>query len=223
MDPCRPSRQFLCCEIVPQSLRQFCREEEFRAGELLVRAGQPIHEVGFILSGSANGLSFLPSGEVLEPFWLDAEYGVLGLAELLNERPTMQFSVAAAEQTRVLFLPADIARKQLLNNASSMRSYARMLTSRVARDNLRNTIYYKSITQKFCYYLCYCYELAGAPQEGVCIRHSYRQIAAQLGLSTQSVYRASRRFTEEGLVGRRGRQLFLSRAQYAELKSRLDG
>lgn len=209
-----------CEDLVAEHLRPYCRTAEYKAGELIVYAGQPLREVGFILSGQASGVSFLPSGESLEPFRMDAEYGVIGLAELLNEQGSIQYTVQATAQTAVLFLPLEQARRHMLTDAESMRSYARLLTRNVGRYNLRPSNY-RSAADKICYYLCYYCNARLKSGETLLLQHSYRQIAANLSLSTQSVYRAMRDLTAEGLLGRQGRSVSISYEQYEQLKQRL--
>jgi len=210
-----------CADLVGEQLRPFCRTADYRAGDTIVYAGQPIREAGFILSGSANGVSFLPSGEVMEPFRMDAEYGVIGLAELLNEQSSIQYTVAAGEQTAVLWLPLEQVRRHMLTDADCMRRYARLLTRNVGRYNLRPTMYYRSAAEKVGYYICYYCRARLAEGEQILLQHSYRQIANNLGLSTQSVYRAVRDLTAEGLLGRQGKSVCISYAQYKQLEERL--
>lgn len=209
-----------CEELVPAQLRGFCRTAEYKAGEHIVYAGQPLREAGFILSGEASGVSFLPNGESLEPFRMDAEYGVIGLAELLNGQSSIQYTVQATAQTAVLFLPLELARRHMLTDADCMRRYAQLLTRNVGRYNLRPSNY-RSAADKICYYLCYYCNARLAPGETLLLQRSYRQIAANLSISTQSVYRAMRDLTAEGLLGRQGRCVSISYEQYAALRQRL--
>ncbi|MBR5501977.1 MAG: Crp/Fnr family transcriptional regulator [Oscillospiraceae bacterium] len=210
-----------CAELVSEALRPYCRKADYKAGEVIVYAGQPIHEVGFILSGSASGVSFLPSGDTMEPFRMDAEYGVIGLAELLNEQSSIQYTVAASEQTEVLYLPLEMARRHMLTDADCMRRYARLLTRNVGRYNLRPSMYYRSAAEKLCYYICYYCQARLQQGQSIVLQHSYRQIANNLGLSTQSVYRAVRDLTAEGLLGRQGRSVCISYEQYLKLEERV--
>lgn len=89
----------------------------FRAGELILRAGDPVTEVSFLISGALRSFYFDAAGrEITDCF--AARFGTPTVPSFLEEKALSPINLEALTATELLCVPVDVALSHIAQNTA---------------------------------------------------------------------------------------------------------
>ena len=184
-----------------------------KPGEIIIRAGDPVGNILFLVEGRSKVFSTLDNGQsVLAAFY--APFDVLGEAELFSSE-RYALTVQAITDTVCLGIPMASIRKAADRNGRLFMYLCGRLGMKLLTRNLAESINLRyQVENRLASYL-----LASTDEEGRILgTDDLGELADFLGASYRQLARVVRRFRSEGIMeGSRGRIRVLDRARLEPL------
>lgn len=156
----------------------------FRAGELILRAGDPVTEVSFLISGALQSFYFDAAGhEITDCF--AARFGTPALPSFLEEKARSPINLEALTATELLCVPVDVALSHIAQNTACARVYTDQLHEAFNRHwQIKQMVSQHTATERYRWFLGAFPELDGVAKD--------RTIASFLGMTPVTLSRIKR-------------------------------
>lgn len=186
-------------------LQSVALSRELPAGSLLLSRQQPARELFILAQGDAalgfmqDGAPFQPERSLQGPDWLDPASAWLG------GTPTQD--AIALSDVRVLALPVSAVQALLLRQSELAAPLLRVLAQQVRQlTTVAHDLMHKDAEARFADWLLQrCVAAPDAPTHAVVTLHERkRDIAAQLGITPETLSRLLRQLSRKGLIEVRG-------------------
>ncbi|HUI98783.1 MAG TPA: Crp/Fnr family transcriptional regulator [Usitatibacter sp.] len=189
---------------IPAALRPLAREVRVAKGEWVFRKGEAVHSVFFVLDGEVRLSRFSKGGGEIAlhragrgEFFAEA---ALGAARY-------HCNAIASRDSALLAFPAGKVRALLGTDATFAREWIALLARQLQRARARlERLALKFAAERVVHYLQT--EGAGDRHE-VHLQGTVKDLARELGLTHEALYRTLARLKRERVVGHEGASLFL--------------
>ena len=161
----------------------------FRAGELILRAGDPVTEVSFLISGALRSFYFDAAGrEITDCF--AARFGTPTVPSFLEEKALSPINLEALTATELLCVPVDVALSHIAQNTACARVYADLLHEAFSRHwQIKQMVSQHTATERYRWFLDAYPELDEIAKD--------RTIASFLGMTPVTLSRIKRTVRSE--------------------------
>ena len=204
-------------DFLTPELRAKYRRRTYKPGDILCRAGDEIRYIRFIESGSCTDALDTADGLRHSSFILDTTDGSIGLMEIFCLQRRIVSTLVALEPTVILDLPVKYVYENIMRDPSLVLKYSFILAKALLATSDREQLIHLRSPERVSYYLVHYCSSVMKDGADVTVAETYDSIGAQIGVSGKTVARRIRELEAEGLVGRKGKHITVSFAQYKKL------
>lgn len=181
-----------------QEIRQRTSVKQYEKGETIAREGVECKSLGIILEGKVSMVRISSSGE-FSSISLLSEKEIFGEDILYSSRNTYQYSVEAATNCKIRFIPKTILKSIMEKSPSTKDMYLKILSDRVEKLNRRIQILsQKTLREKIAYYIVDLCRTQGS--NTVELPASKEVIAKLLAMPRQSFSRELAKMENDGII-----------------------
>lgn len=184
-----------------------CRTRDFDKGDLVAHAGEEVHFLHIVISGSVKGEMIDFAGKVIKIEDILAPHP-MAAAFLFGRQNRYPVNIIVNEQTMLLSIPRDAMLKLMQESEIILKNFVNAISNRGQFLSSKiKFLSFSTIKGKLAQYLL---ELA-AKQDGNMIRlpHSQSQLAELFGVARPSVGRAISELNREDLIRTEGRDVII--------------
>lgn len=186
-------------EAFPDALRRSATRRAYAAGEAVFRTGSHTHSVFYVETGRVRLLRFGAHGE--EVALHDARAGEF-FAEASLDSPRYHCDAIAAESSQLLQVPAAAIRELLATDPTFVRRWVSLLAGQLRKTRARlERLSLKGARERVLHLLVS--EGRGSPP-AVTLQGTVKDLARELGLTHEVLYRTLAAMASDGLIQRDG-------------------
>lgn len=180
----------------------FCPVMTYNKGEQIVLEGATCSSLGIILEGVTAVQQYTTFGDALTINLFNCQ-DTFGIALFSMTEPTYPFSLVAMRDCRILYIPFEIVKNLLENDASFNKNFIQQLSLRVL--NLKDKIQmlqHKDVRSRLIFYLNQNYMTTC--HKTFQLKHSKTEISEIIGVARPSLSREIRKMVEESIISIKG-------------------
>jgi CRP-like cAMP-binding protein len=190
--------------IIPSGVRSLAREVAIARGQWVFKKGEAVHSVFFVVDGEVRLSRFSKGGDEIA---LHRAGSGEFFAEAALGGSRYHCNAIASRNSTLLVFPADAMRTLLAKDPDFAREWSLVLARQLhsARARLER-IALKSAAERVVHYL---QTEGGGSRFEVQLRGTVKDLAHELGLTHESLYRTLARLKRDRVVGQKDGTLFL--------------
>ena len=201
----------------PLWVMDLLQSEELEPGTTFIRENEPADTIFFIGRGRAKATDYRISG-IAYDFMKPKDLIAIGGMEVIMELENYQTTWETETKCTVIKLPRVQYEKWVRTDMDIFRLETRLTCESLLEESRRNRLYlFLQGADRLALLLVEWFEKFN--RNGLlCINESRQSIADETGLCLKSVSRGIKKFSDEGLITKKGNQILISQEQYDGLK-----
>ena len=191
--------------------------ENVPKGTVFIHENEPADTIIFVGRGKVKATDYRVSGIAFDFLKLDNMIALGGM-EVLMDIKYYRTTIETETDCILVKLPRAYYEKWINNDTDTYRIEVKYTCASLLDEVRRNRLYlFLEGADRLTLLYVTLYEKH--KRKGLlCIKESRMEMANETGLSLKSISRAIKKFTEEGLVTKRGNQILIDQNQYKKLK-----
>lgn len=195
--------------------------EEMEKGTIFVREGEPVETVFFILDGTIKATDYRFYGITFDFMRFDKVYAMGGM-EIIMDLDTYRTTLQTVTKCHVLKLPKAKFEKWIKTDIEALKHEAKMVGEYLLEQGRSSRAFlFLQGADRLAMLFVQRYE--SYAKDGVLRMKGDRQsLSDATGLCVKTINRGVKKFSEDGMITKNGRQIVIDREQYIRLKSTID-
>lgn len=195
--------------------------EEAEKGTVLVRANEPVDTIYFIGRGNTKGTDYRMYGIVYDFLRFDKVHAIGGM-EVLMDLDTYRTTIETITRCTVVKLSRTKYEKWMLSDIRVMKLESKRTCELLLEDGRNSRAYlFLQGSNRLAMLLTGRYEKYA--KKGILQLSGGRQeLSDATGLCVKTINRSVKKFSEEGLITKKGNQILVDEGQYRTLKEIVD-
>ena len=196
--------------------------ENVPAGTTFIRENAPADTIIFVGKGKAKATDYRISGVAFDFMKLESNVALGGMEVLMGLR-TYQTTWCTETECVLIKISRSKYEKWLFSDFEAFRREAKMTCFSLFKEVRRNRLYlFLQGEERLAFLFVECYEKFN--RKGILDFEGRRTgMADETGLCLKTVSRALKKFSDEGLISKRKKQIYINMKQYEALRQIVDG
>ena len=194
----------------------------FESGSVIVERGYYTESIYFIKEGVAIGQRNYSDGNQFNYFQINKDDGSIGLLEILSKQDRYVATVTSLSDVEAIRVPAKVVYETIMTNIELLKMCVYLVSNdlyqRSANDGL---YYYYSGIDRLRLWLTDYYRMKVIEQQTVTVKHSYDEIASQIGISPRTVGRSISQLKQSNEVAVQGKRISLNETNIININQTL--
>ena len=215
-------QQFLTYfKTAPVWLLESFNVEEMERGTIFVREGEPVDTIFFILDGTIKATEYRFYGISFDFMRFDKVYAMGGM-EIIMDLPVYRTTLQTDTKCHVLKIPKAKYEKWIKTDIVALKHEARLVGEYLLEQGRSSRAFlFLQGSDRLAMLFVQRYEKYA--KNGVLSMKGDRQsLSDATGLCVKTINRAVKKFSEDAVISKNGRQIVIDQNQYLRLKSIVD-
>lgn len=208
-------------KTAPVWLLESFKVEEMEKGTVFVREGEPVETIFFILDGTIKATDYRCYGITFDFVHFDKVYAMGGM-EIIMDLPVYRTTLRTVTKCHVLRIPKVKFEKWIKTDIEALKHEAKLVGEYLLEQGRSSRAFlFLQGSDRLAMLFVQRYE--SYAKEGVLSMKGDRQsLSDATGLCVKTINRSVKKFSEDGIITKNGRQIVIDRDQYIRLKSIVD-
>ena len=195
--------------------------EEMEKGTTFVREGEPVETIFFILNGTIKATDYRCYGITFDFMRFDKVYAMGGM-EIIMDLPVYRTTLQTVTRCHVLKIPKAKFEKWIKTDIEALKHEAKLVGEYLLEQGRSSRAFlFLQGSDRLAMLLVKQYE--SYAKDGVLTMRGDRQsLSDATGLCVKTINRGVKKFFDEGVITKNGRQIVIDQDQYIRLKSIVD-
>lgn len=195
--------------------------EMLEAGTTFVREGESVDTIFFILDGTIKATDYRFLGITFDFVRFDKVYAMGGM-EIVMDLPVYRTTLQTVTKCRVLKIPKAKFEKWIKSDMEALRHEAKLIAEYLL-DQGRTSRAFLFLQGSDRLAMLFIQRYESYSQNGVLEMNGDRQsLSDATGLCVKTINRSVKKFVDDGVITKNGRQIVIDYKQYIKLKSIVD-
>ncbi|MBQ8278784.1 MAG: Crp/Fnr family transcriptional regulator [Roseburia sp.] len=205
-------------KTAPVWLLESFSTEEMDKGTIFVREGEPVETIFFILDGTIKATDYRFYGITFDFMCFEKVYAMGGM-EIIMDLPTYRTTLQTVTKCHVLKIPKTKFEKWIKTDIEALKLEAKLVGEYLLEQGRSSRAYlFLQGSDRLAMLFVQRYETYA--QEGILSMKGDRQgLSDATGLCIKTINRGVKKFSDEGIITKNGRQIVIDHDQYIRLKS----
>ena len=221
MDNERKEQFIAYFKTAPVWLLESFKVEEMDKGTIFVREGEPVETIFFILDGTIKATDYRFYGITFDFMRFDKVYAMGGM-EIIMDLDVYRTTLQTVTKCHVLRIPKTKCEKWIKTDIEALKHEAKLMGEYLLEQGRDSRAFlFLQGSDRLAMLFIQRYERYA--KDGVLSMKGDRQsLSDSTGLCVKTINRSVKKFTEDGVISKNGRQIVIDRNQYIRLKSIVD-
>ena len=208
-------------KTAPVWLLETFQMEEMEKGTGIVREGGPVETIFFILDGTIKATDYRFYGITYDFMRFDKVYAMGGM-EIIMDLPVYRTTLQTVTRCHVLKIPKGKFEKWIKTDIEALKHEAKLMGEYLLEQGRSSRAYlFLQGSDRLAMLFVERYEKYA--KKGVLNMKGDRQsLSDATGLCVKTINRAVKKFSDEEIITKNGRQIVIDQNQYIRLKSIVD-
>jgi len=221
MDNERKEQFIAYFKTAPVWLLESFKVEEMDKGTIFVREGEPVETIFFILDGTIKATDYRFYGITYDFMRFDKVYAMGGM-EIIMDLDVYRTTLQTVTKCHVLRIPKTKFEKWIKTDIEALKHEAKLMGEYLLEQGRDSRAFlFLQGSDRLAMLFIQRYERYA--KDGVLSMKGDRQsLSDSTGLCVKTINRSVKKFAEDGVISKNGRQIVIDRNQYIRLKSIVD-
>lgn len=195
--------------------------EEMEKGTIFVREGEPVETIFFILDGTIKATDYRFYGITFDFMRFDKVYAMGGM-EIIMDLDTYRTTLQTVTRCHVLKIPKAKFEKWIKTDMEALKHEAKLVGEYLLEQGRSSRAFlFLQGSDRLAMLFVQRYE--SYAKDGVlCMKGDRQSLSDATGLCVKTINRGVKKFSDEGIITKNGRQIVIDQEQYIRLKSIVD-